>query len=44
LSGTDELFAKLQEVVTASGMTAEQANAYYRSMGFTPNFKMVEVT
>ena len=44
IGGEDALFTKLQEVVSASQMTAEQANAYYRSMGFTPNFKMVEVT
>jgi hypothetical protein len=39
---TGALFSKLQEVVAASQMTAEQANAFYRSMGFTPHFKMVD--
>ena len=40
---TGDLFNKLQEVVSASKMTVEQANAYYRSMGFTPKFKMVDI-
>lgn len=40
---TGDLFSKLQKVVSAAGMTMEEANAYYRSMGFTPKFKMVDV-
>ena len=39
---TGAIFSKLQEIVQASQMTVEQANAFYRSMGFTPHFKMVE--
>ena len=38
------LIAKLNNIVAETGMTVEEANAFYRSMGFTPNFKMVEVT
>lgn len=38
------LIAKLNNIVAETGMTVEEANAFYRSMGFTPNFKMVEVS
>lgn len=41
---SEGMFAELQKVVTASEMTAEQANAFYRSMGFVPTYKPVEVT
>jgi hypothetical protein len=41
---TGNLFDKLSEVVSASKMTVEEANAYYRSMGFIPKFKMKPMT
>jgi hypothetical protein len=44
LTGTDEFVAKANEIVSKAGMTAEEANAYFRSMGFTPHFKMVNAS
>lgn len=33
-----DFIAKAQEIVNAAGMTVEQANAYFSSMGFEPEF------
>lgn len=38
------LITKLNEMVSATGMSVEDANAMYRSMGFTPHFKMIDAT
>ena len=40
---SDEFFAAMRAVVDAAGMTAEEANSYYRSMGFTPVYEETEV-
>lgn len=42
LTGEDEFLQKAQEIVAAAGMTAEQANAYFRAMGFETKFATVE--
>lgn len=39
-----ELLQQMNAVVQAAEMTAEQANAWYRSMGFTPKFKKETLT
>ena len=41
LEGTDDFLVKAQEIVAAAGMSAEQANAYFRSMGFETKFATV---
>ena len=38
------LLTQMNAVVEAAKMTVEQANAYYRSMGFTPKFKTETLT
>ena len=38
-----ELFDTLQQIVTASEMTMEQANAFYRAIGFTPVYEEEDV-
>lgn len=40
---SDEFFAAMQAVVDAAAMTAEEANSYYRSMGFTPVYEETDV-
>lgn len=40
----DELINQMNAVVEAAKMTTEQANAYYRSMGFVPEFETVPMT
>ena len=42
LTGTEEFLQKAKEIVATAGMTAEQANAYFRSMGFEVKFKTEE--
>ena len=37
-----DFLAKAQQIVETAGMTAEQANAYFRSMGFEVKFKTEE--
>lgn len=46
ISGEDmnNLIQQMNNIVTAAGMTVEEANAYYRSLGFTPEFEMINVT
>lgn len=46
ISGEDmnNLIQQMNDIVTAAGMTVEEANAYYRSLGFTPEFEMINVT
>ena len=44
ITNEDVLFQKMQDVVTAAKMTMEQANAYYRSMGFTPKYKVTTLS
>lgn len=44
LSGDDEFAQKALELIKTVGMTADQANAYFRSIGFEPNFEFEEVT
>lgn len=44
LTGTDNFITKANEIVQKAGMTAEEANRYFRSMGFTPHFKMIEAS
>lgn len=39
VTGENELFSKLQKVAEAAQMTTEEANAYFRSMGFVPEFE-----
>lgn len=40
----DQVFlAKAAEIVKSANMTADQATAYFRSMGFEPNFKTTTV-
>lgn len=39
-----QLIDQMNAVVTAAKMTTEQANAWYRSMGFTPKFKTETLT
>ena len=42
LTGTEEFLQKARDIVATAGMTAEQANAYFRSMGFEAKFKTEE--
>lgn len=44
LSGDDAFAQKALELIKTAGMTADQANAYFRSIGFEPNFEFEEVT
>lgn len=43
VTGENELFSKLQEVAEAAQMTTEEANAYFRSMGFVPEFEEITI-
>lgn len=38
-----DFLAKAAQIVETAGMTVDQANAYFRSMGFEPNFETKEV-
>lgn len=44
VTGENELFRKLQEVAEAAQMTTEEANAYFRSMGFVPEFEETTIS
>ncbi len=39
-----DFLQKAAEIVETAGMTVEEANAYFRSMGFEPHFETKEVT
>ena len=39
-----EFLTKAAQIVEAANMTVEQANAYFRSMGFEPNFAVTTAT
>ena len=36
------LIDKMNSIVEAAGMTVEESNAYFRSLGFTPEFEMID--
>ena len=38
-----DFLAQAAQIVESAGMTVEQANAYFRSMGFEPNFETKQV-
>lgn len=44
LEGGSDFTKKAMELLETTAMTADQANAYFRSIGFEPNFEFEEVT